>query len=62
MAESVESTSCSPALLLACSGVLGESPDLLLLSFFVFEDTQTYHHTWVLQELINYHLYSFEDF
>lgn len=59
-AESMKSTSCSPAVPLKCSGVLGKSLALLFLSFLVFKDVQAYHHTWVLQELINYHLHGFE--
>lgn len=51
----MESTSCDTALPLKCSGVLGKSLDLLFLGFLVFKDVQAYHHTWVLQELINYH-------
>lgn len=61
MAKSMESMSCGPALPLKCSGVLAKSLDLLFISFLVFKDVQTYHHTWVLQELINYHLHGFED-
>lgn len=41
--------------------VLGKSLDLLFLRFREFKDVQTYHRTWVLQELINYHLYGLED-
>lgn len=61
MVESVEGASCSPGLLLKCFGMLGKSLDPFFLSFHVFKDVQTYHRTWVLQELINCHLYSFED-
>lgn len=62
MSESAESMSCVPALPLKCSVVLGKPLDLLFLSFPVFKNIQSTHHTWLLQELINCNMNDFEDF